>query len=65
MESPWSRPPTEPQSAWDLSPPEGGWDRAPGPKAHQQTVSEEVEDGNAIGEDAVVENAVADIMSNE
>ena len=40
MESPWTRPLTGMQSAWDLSPPEGGWDSAPDPKAQQHGSSE-------------------------
>ena len=40
MESPWSRPLTGSQSAWDQSPPESGWDPAPGPQAHQHGSTE-------------------------
>ena len=40
MESPWTSPLTNLQSAWGPSPPEGGWGNASDPQAHQHGSAE-------------------------
>ena len=40
MESPWTSPLTNLQSAWGLSPPEGGWGNASDPQAQQHGSAE-------------------------